>query len=213
MATIARKWVCNTANSAQKRFHPRTLTGASDLQHGNNEITQCKSSAAFIRDASVSSNIDSSTSFDIRRNGRLCLHEVKRSFSSTPKPFSRKKPVKTTGDAETDKQGEFVPTLSFNYRATLAILEIARAVSPVISMNEGFTLTSNFDLRIDGGCITDWPIDWLLNWKFESYCKEQLKFSYHPYCNVNSSLPFCLNRSLQLSFGENPRAAGAQHAG
>ena len=155
MATIAPKWFCNAANSAQKRFHPRTLTGASDLQHGKNEITLCKSSVSFTRDALLSSNICSSTSSDSRRNGRLCQHEVKRSFSSTPKPFSRKKPVKTTGDAETDKQGEFVPTLSFNYRATLAILEIARAVSPVISMNEGYTLTSNFDLRIDGGCITD----------------------------------------------------------
>ena len=191
MATIARKWVFYTANSAQKRFHPRTLTVASDVQHGNNEIAQCKSSVAFTRDASLSSCFHSSPASGNRSNGRICQYGAKRSFSSTTKPFSRKKPVKATGDAETDKQGEFVPTLSFNYRATLAILEIARAVSPVISMNEGYTLTSNFDLRIDGACVTDSSTD-CSNRSLNPFARSSQTFHQLSHCSALSSVPFCL---------------------
>lgn len=154
MASTARTLVSNhcstaTATFARKSSRCRTSIVASDFQHGNNDIPHRKQSLAFSRDESWSSNFNFSTSVDSRRHRRLCQHEFRRDFSTTPKPFSRKKNVKTTGEAEADKR-EFEPSLSFNYQATIAIMDIARAVSPVISMNAGFTLTSNFDLRING---------------------------------------------------------------
>ena len=155
MATIARKWACYTVKST-RTVVPRTLIGASDLQYRKNEIPHCKPSLAFSCHAPWNSDFHSSSSTCIKRSASFCRHELKRSFSTTPKPFSRKKNVKPTGEAETDKS-EFEPSLSFNYRATIAIMEIARAVSPVISMNTGYTLTSNFDLRIDGTSPTHRP--------------------------------------------------------
>lgn len=73
----------------------------------------------------------------------------KRPFSSAPTPFSRKKPVKVIPGEKVDTT-DIEPRVSFDYQATLGILQIARAVSPVVSMNSGYTLTSNFDLRLDG---------------------------------------------------------------
>ena len=150
MASIPRTLVSNTATFSRKSLHCRTSIGASDFQHGNNDIPHRKQSLALsLTKLNLHRWPCRSTSADSRKNRRFCQHEFRRGFSTTPKPFSRKKNVKTTGEAEADKR-EFEPSLSFNYQATLAIMDIARAVSPVISMNAGFTLTSNFDLRTNG---------------------------------------------------------------
>ena len=166
MSAVALKWISSTATVRIRKpssFSSRALIGTSSLDvHlssfrldplcGNMERPHWEQSPASPNDTSYKSDFHSSTSTQNGRkkgDNRLCQHEVRRSFSTTPTPFSRKKNVKTSAEAEIDKK-EFEPSLSFNYRATIAILEIARAVSPVISMNAGFTLTSNFDLRIDG---------------------------------------------------------------
>ena len=90
---------------------------------------------------------------EYRTRGRPPLNtcKLRRAFSTTTKPFSRKKPAPrapeidaTTGDIVCE------PLLSFNYQATLGIIQIARAVAPIVSMNEGFVLTANYDLRTDG---------------------------------------------------------------
>lgn len=73
----------------------------------------------------------------------------KLSFSTVPTPFSRKKPVKVI-PGEKGESTDIEPRVSFNFQATLGILQIARAVSPVVSMNAGYTLTSNYDLRVEG---------------------------------------------------------------
>lgn len=144
MACTARTLFSNTATFSRRSFRCRMSVGASDFQHGNNDIPHRKQSLALSL-----AKFNFSTSVDSRRSRRFCQDEFRRDFSTTPKPFSRKKNVKTTGEAEADKR-EFEPSLSFNYQATIAIMDIARAVSPVISMNAGFTLTSNFDLRTNG---------------------------------------------------------------
>lgn len=77
-----------------------------------------------------------------------------RLFSTTAKPFSRKKPIKKPTEADIDATNNAIdasePLLSFNYQATLGIIQIARAVAPIVSMNEGYILTANYDLRTDG---------------------------------------------------------------
>lgn len=77
------------------------------------------------------------------------LNGEKKLFSTTPTPFSRKKTVKVVA-GENDKALDSEPTLSFNYLATIGMLQIARAISPLVEMNVGFSLTSNQDLSIDG---------------------------------------------------------------
>ena len=69
-------------------------------------------------------------------------------------PFSRKRPPKKPTEADIDATNNAIdasePLLSFNYQATLGIIQIARAVAPIVSMNEGYILTANYDLRTDG---------------------------------------------------------------
>lgn len=77
------------------------------------------------------------------------LNGKKALFSTTPTPFSRKKTAKVVAGAN-DKAADSEPTLSFNYIATIGMLQIARAISPLVDMNVGFSLTSNQDLSIDG---------------------------------------------------------------
>ena len=84
---------------------------------------------------------------------RLIGHSA-RSFSTTAKPFSRKRPPRKPTEADIDATNNAIdasePLLSFNYQATLGIIQIARAVAPIVSMNEGYILTANYDLRTDG---------------------------------------------------------------
>ena len=77
------------------------------------------------------------------------LNGKKALFSTTTTPFSRKKPVKVVAGVN-DTAVDSEPTLSFNYQATIGMLQIARAISPLVEMNVGFSLTSNQDLSIDG---------------------------------------------------------------
>ena len=92
-----------------------------------------------------------------RRNGIAAVSNLQRTFSTTTKPFSRKKPAPKAPEIDAST-GDIIcePLLSFNYQATLGIIQIARAVAPIVSMNEGFILTANYDLRTDGESLNEY---------------------------------------------------------
>jgi hypothetical protein len=118
------------------------------FQQGTNQIRRCQSAASTSALQQYNCSLPAATNI-LRRNSI----PSKRLISSAPTPFSRKKPMKVI-PGEKVETTDIEPRASFNYQATLGMLQIARAVSPVVSMNPGFTLTSNFDLRIDGKFFT-----------------------------------------------------------
>jgi hypothetical protein len=127
---------------------PLNANTACNFQKGTNQIRQCQSAA------STSALLHFNCSLPAATNSlRGFFSPLNRPFSSAPTPFSRKKPVKVI-PGEKVETTDIEPRATFNYQATLGMLHIARAVSPVVSMNPGFTLTSNFDLRIDGKFLT-----------------------------------------------------------
>lgn len=123
---------------------PRYANMACNFHNGANLIRRCQSVASngILQQHNNSMSVNS---YSLSGQFSPSRH----SFSSAPTPFSRKKPVKVT-PGEKVETTDIEPRASFNFQATLGILQIARAVSPVVSMNPGFTLTSNFDLRLDG---------------------------------------------------------------
>lgn len=147
VATSKMSATISASSRAQMLLHrvPQMLPQSTIIHSNPSDFLSCSSNERLM-------NAERIRNFEEFAN--RSIGQSKRLFSTTTKPFSRKKPVKKPTEAEDEATNSAIdasePLPSFNYQATLGIIQIARAIAPIVSMNEGYILTANYDLRTDG---------------------------------------------------------------